>query len=139
MVATATSNRLVPENLNCSEFSRLEPLYIALLERRLHTLEELVAWLEDFSALTAVVDEYGSRRYIDKSCHTDDAAMEQAYLHFVEQIEPKIKPLYFQLQKKFLESPARAQLTEEKFAILGPNGRPTWRFSARRTCRWIRR
>src|ERR1700722_17704002 len=104
MVATATLNRFVPEQLNCADFSQLEPLYLALLNRTLETVEQLTAWLDDFSALAAVVDEFGSRRYIDKSCHTDDTAIEQAYLHFVEQIEPKIKPLYFQLQKKFLES-----------------------------------
>jgi oligoendopeptidase F len=118
MVATAALNRFIPEQLNCADFAQLEPLYLALLERTLETVGRLTAWLEDFSALTAVVDEFGSRRYIDKSCHTDDTAIEQAYLQFVEQIEPKIKPLYFQLQKKFLESPARPLLTGDRFAIL---------------------
>ena len=116
--ATAALNRFVPEHLDCADFAKLEPLYLALLDRQLGSVGELTAFLEDFSALTAVVDEYGSRRYIDKSCHTDDAAIEQAYLHFVEQIEPKIKPLYFQLQKKFLRSPARVQLSGQRFAIL---------------------
>ena len=35
-----------------------------------------------------------------------------------EQIEPNLKPIYFKLQKKFLESPARAQLTEPPFPLL---------------------
>jgi len=117
MVATAASNPFVPEQLNVADFAQIEPLYLALLERRLDSVEQLTAWLGDFSSLTAAVDEYGSRRYIDKSCHTDDAAIEQAYLHYVEQIEPRIKPLYFQLQQKFLRSPARP-LTGDRFAIL---------------------
>jgi oligoendopeptidase F len=118
MVATVVPNRFVPEPLNCADFAQLQPLYQALLDRPLNTSEALASWLEDFSALTALVDEYGSRRYVDKSCHTEDAAIEQAYMHFVEQIEPKIKPLYFELQKKFLASPACDQLKGHRFEIL---------------------
>jgi len=118
MVATAAQNRFVPEPLNCADFAALEPLYHGLRDRLIDTVESLMIWLEDFSALTAVVEEYGARRYIDKSCHTDDAAIEAAYLHFIEQIEPKIKPLYFQLQKKFLAAPARKLLKEQRFEIL---------------------
>jgi oligoendopeptidase F len=118
MVATVAQNRFIPQQLNCADFASLEPHYSALLARALDTPESLATWLEDFSALTAVVEEYGARRYIDKSCHTDDAAIEAAYLHFVEQIEPNIKPLYFQLQKKFLASPARNQLKGQRFEIL---------------------
>ncbi len=66
-------------------------------------------WLKDFSELTAVVDEVGSRRYIAKSCHTDDPGIEKAYMQFVEEIEPKTKPLYFELQKKYLASPYRRE------------------------------
>jgi oligoendopeptidase F len=118
MVATTTLNRFVPEQLDCADFAQLDPLYRALLDRPLDTVEQLIAWLEDFSTLTAVVDEYGSRRYIDKSCHTEDTAIEKAYMQFVEEIEPRIKPLYFALQKKLLESPARPLLSGARFAIL---------------------
>ena len=84
----------------------------------MQTPAELEEWLADFSELSAVVDEYGSRRYIDKSCHTDDSGIEAAYLHFVERIEPKIKPLHFQLQKKFLSSPALPQLPGARYQML---------------------
>jgi oligoendopeptidase F len=118
MTATATKNQFVPEQLDCADFAALEPLYQALLNRPLDSIESLTAWLEDSSALSALVDEYGSRRYIDKSCHTDDPDIEQAYMHFVEQIEPNIKPFIFQLQKKFLASRARNQLKGRRFEIL---------------------
>jgi oligoendopeptidase F len=118
MTATASQRRFVPAGIDPADFSQLEPLYRRLLDQPVSTAAELEQWLSDFSELTSVVDEYGSRRYIDKSCHTEDAQIEQRYLHFVENVEPKIKPLYFQLQKKFLDSPARSSLTGKWYSIL---------------------
>src|SRR3954464_1955674 len=117
-VAPPPHRSFVPAQVDVADFARLESLYRDLLERPVDTVERLQRWLADFAELSAVVDEYGSRRYIDKSCHTDDKAIEQAYLHFVENVEPRIKPLYFQLQKKFLESPARTQLPLKGLNIL---------------------
>src|SRR5690242_21554603 len=109
----APQRSFVPPQTDVAEFSRVETLYYDLLERRVETAEQLQRWLNDFAELTAVVDEFGSRRYIDMTCHTDDPAVERAYLHFVEQIEPKVKPLHFRLQKKFLDSPARSPLAAQ--------------------------
>jgi oligoendopeptidase F len=108
----------VPHDLDVSDFAQLEPLYTALLDRPVNTAELLEAWLVDVSDLTAVVGEYGSRRYIDKSCHTDDERVEKAYLHFIENIEPRVKPLFFRLQKKFVASPARPALPGGRYRVL---------------------
>lgn len=118
MVAAVYQRQFVPATIDVADFSQLEPLYRDLVDRPIGSPAELEKWLLDFSELSSVVDEYGSRRYIDKSCHTEDAEIEKAYFHFVENIEPKIKPLYFQLQKKFLESPHRAGLTDPKYDVL---------------------
>ncbi len=71
----------------------------------------MVQCLLDFSELASVVEEYGSRRYIDKSCHTDDAKIEARFMQFIEEVEPRIKPLYFALQKKCLS--ARSLLPDD--------------------------
>ena len=118
MVTAAPRRLFVPTDLDVSDVSQLEPLYVALLERPVDTPEQLERWLNDVSELVAVVDEYGSRRYIDKSCHTDDPAIEKAYLHFVENVEPKTKPLFFRIQKKFMESPARGRLEGGRYRML---------------------
>ncbi|HEY8751656.1 MAG TPA: M3 family oligoendopeptidase [Tepidisphaeraceae bacterium] len=118
MVVTTWQRRFVPTEIDLADFSNLEPLYQALLQRPLETAAQAEQWLADYSELTAAVDEYGNRRYIDKSCHTDDPAIEKAFMQFVEEIEPRIKPLAFQLQKRFLESPAATQLTGPRYAIL---------------------
>lgn len=119
MTETITPNRrYVPAEFDVADFNQLEPLYRELLDRTIDSPDDLEKWLLDLSELSAVVDEYGSRRYIDKSCHTDDPQIEKAYFHFVEHIEPRIKPLFFQLQKRFLESPHRAALADPRYAIL---------------------
>lgn len=115
---SAPERRYVPDGIDVADFDRLEPLYRELIDRPIDSPADLENWLLDFSELSAVVDEYGARRYIDKSCHTDDPQIEKAYFHFVENIEPKIKPLYFQLQKRFLDSPHRLTLSDRRYAIL---------------------
>lgn len=110
--------RFVPRDIDLSDFKQIEPLYQALLDRPLDSRAQIEQALVDFSELNAAVDEYGSRLYIDKSCHTDDAEIERRYMHFVEQVEPKIKPLYFQLQKKFLDAPAISLLDSTRYFVL---------------------
>ena len=118
MTANAHPRRFVPADLEPSNFPRTQALYHDLLERPIQTLDQLNRWLTDFSELTSVVDEYGSRRYIDKSCHTDDEAIKKRFMQFVEEVEPGIKPLAFALQRKYLDSPARRQLDQKKFGTL---------------------
>jgi oligoendopeptidase F len=108
----------VPLAIDFADFSHIQPLYAQLLERTLQSTGDLERWLKDFSELTAAVDEYGARLYIDKSCRTDDAGIEKRFMHFVEEIEPKIKPLYFEMQKKFLAAPAVSLLDEKRYGIL---------------------
>ena len=122
MVATAPTRRFVPADFNPVDWPQVEVLYRALLDRSISSTAELEAWLADFSELWSVMDEYGCRRYIDKSCHTDDEEIKKRFLFFVEEIDPKMKPLHFELQKKFLASPHAAGLTDKKYSIL----RKTW-------------
>ncbi len=108
----------VPQDLDPSDWSQLEPLYRQLLDRPIRTREELDAWLADFSALYATVAEYGSRKSIAHACHTDDPQVEKEYLHYVEQVSPKLKPMFFKLQQKLLAAPAHRELDPSRFTPL---------------------
>jgi oligoendopeptidase F len=118
MNPAAPKRQFVPQDLNAAEWSQIEPLFKTLIDRPLDSPADVQKWLLDLSELYSVLDEYSSRRYIDKSCHTDDKEIEKAFLHYVENIEPKIKPLFFHLQKRLLDSPHAASLTEKKHQIL---------------------
>lgn len=116
---TVPIRRFVPTNIDLSKFEQIEPLYMQLLQRPLTSVTEAEQWLLDASELTAAVDEYSARRYIDKSCHTDDAEIEKRFMQFVEEVEPRIKPLHFELQKKFLKAPAAVELSDgQRFVLL---------------------
>ena len=47
------------------------------------------------------------------TCHTDAAAAEKAYLHFVEVIEPQLKPRQFTLSQRYVAH----QLTAPRYAV----------------------
>ena len=108
----------VPADLDASDVNQIEPLYRTLLDRPVESTAQLERWLADASELAAVVGEYGARRYIDKSCHTDDEAVRRRYLQFVEQVAPALKPLDVAMQRKFLASPAADALDAKRFAVM---------------------
>src|SRR5439155_18395395 len=110
--ATTVNRKFVPQNLVPADWSQIEPLCKALVDRPINSVTDLEKWLLDYSELTSVLDEYRARRFIDMSCHTDDPEIEKRFLHYVENIEPKLKPFEFALKQKFVNSPLRAKLTD---------------------------
>ena len=78
----------------------------------------LEKWLLAWSELNAALDEESSRRYIAMTCHTDNAAAKASYLHFIEHVEPKLKPRQFKLEQLYLASPLRAQLPQPRYQYL---------------------
>jgi oligoendopeptidase F len=116
--ATAPARNYVPQQLDPSDWSQLEPIHNELIDRSINSREDLEHWLADFSELMCVMFEYRTRRDIELSCHVDDKELERRFFQFVEEIEPKSRPLTFRMFKKYLASPFRSQLTDRKFRIL---------------------
>jgi len=104
----------VPQDINLGDWPQIAPLFDQLEVRaaRATTAAELERWLIDWSELNAALDEEASRRYIAMTCHTDNADAEKAYLHFVEHVEPQIKPRQFALEKIYVAHPQRAELLQ---------------------------
>ena len=123
VAARRRPRRLVPADFDAAEWSQIEPLLGELQGREIGSKDEMRDWLRDLSEVEMVVDEYGSRLYIDKSRHTEDEQVKAAYLHFVDEIEPKLKPAFDALKRKYLDSPHALTADDgEKFGIL----RRTW-------------
>ena len=72
MVASVYPRRFVPQDFNPADLAQVVKQYEYLLRRPINSAPELLEWLTDASELFSVLDEYGSRRYVDKSCHTED-------------------------------------------------------------------
>jgi oligoendopeptidase F len=51
------------------------------------------------------------------TCHTDNADAEKAYLHFVENVEPQLKPRQFALEKIYVTHPLQEKLPQPRFQI----------------------
>jgi len=115
---TGLNGTFVSAETDAADFDQLQPLFDALLERPLNSVADIRQWLLDASDLSALISECSSRRQIEHSCHTDDEEIEKRYLHFVENISPKVKPLQFKLQQKLLDSPHAGELTDPTDAQL---------------------
>src|SRR5262249_8726354 len=113
----------VPEAIELGDWLEIDPLFDALESRlpQIQTVAELERWILDSGELSAALDEEGSKRYIAMTCHTDNSDAEKAYLHFVEQIEPQLKPRQFKLSQLYLEHPLRHQLPRERYAVFDRN------------------
>ncbi len=114
-----TPRRFVPGELDLGDWARLAPLFDQLEQRaaQCRSVADLEQWLLDWSELNAALDEESSKRYIAMTCHTDNAEAEQAYLHFVEKIEPELKPRQFKLSRIFIDHSLRAQLPKQRYEV----------------------
>jgi oligoendopeptidase F len=111
--ATIARRRFVPRELDAADWDAVQPLCDALLSRDLDTAEALRAWLVDYSELTAVLYEHGARVRIAQASHTQDDRVKQRFMHWIEQIAPKLAPIEDQLHRKLLDSPALPELTAD--------------------------
>jgi len=96
--------RFVPEQIDLGDWAQIAPLFDQLQSRAAgcNSIAELENWVLDWSELSAALDEESSKRYIAMTCHTDNAQAEKAYLHFVEKIDPELKPRQFELEKTYI-------------------------------------
>jgi oligoendopeptidase F len=115
--------RFVPEQIDLGDWSQVAPLFDKLESRvaECKSAAELVNWLVDWSELSAALDEESSRRYIAMTCHTDNSKAEKAHLHFLEKVEPEIKPRQFSLEKAYVQRkstlPAAADFSDGRYFV----------------------
>jgi oligoendopeptidase F len=111
--------RFVPEQIELGAWDQVVPLFEQLEARLSPQMDsvQLERWLLDWSELSAALDEEAAKRYIAMTCHTDDPEAEAAYLRFVETIEPEVKPRQFKLTQLYVNHPARAKLSPERYRV----------------------
>jgi oligoendopeptidase F len=111
------ASEIVPDTLDATKWSQLEPLYRELIERDLHCANCLNRLIMDRSELDAAASEAGSRLYINQTCHTDDEGANKAYLDFIENVEPRLKEVGFELDKKIAASAYLRDLPAGRFDV----------------------
>ncbi|MBI5800232.1 MAG: M3 family oligoendopeptidase [Verrucomicrobia bacterium] len=109
----------VPAQVDLGDWTHVAPLFDQLDARapQCQSSGDFERWILDQGELFAALDQEGSQRYIAMTCHTDSPEAEAAYLHFVEKIEPELKPRQFRLAQLFLAHPLRRQLDARRYEV----------------------
>lgn len=95
--------RFVPAGLSLTDSKAVQPFYQRLLEKEIHSAQELEEWLLDRSELEAALSQEGTILYIRMTCQTDDKDRAKSYMDFIETVMPVVKDLGQQLNEKYLK------------------------------------
>ena len=109
--------RWLPAEIEFTAWEQIEPWYRKLLDRPIGSPRELEDWLSDVGELNAAVGQVGVKRYIAMTCQTDDPGREAAYLEFVREIEPRLKPVQNAIREIYLDSPHRPGLPADRYHV----------------------
>jgi oligoendopeptidase F len=111
-------NRLLAASVNPSDWSQVEPYFTLLQGRPITSALDLEHWLDDYSELFTAISEEGTVRYIRMTEQTDNAEYREAYLSFIERVEPKVKVAQFNLNHKYAGSEYRNSLPKARYSLL---------------------
>jgi oligoendopeptidase F len=108
----------VPADIDATTWDNLQPYYQQLLDREFKCSGCLEQFLLDRSELDAAAAEAGSNLYIAMTCNTEDDGAKKAFLSFVENVEPELKKVSFELNKKVVRSEHIGDLDKERYSVL---------------------
>ncbi len=102
--------QFLPADFKVTDWDHLLPYFEELLSRPLNNKEQLEKWLTDISELEAVISEDACWRQINMTCDTTNKECEDAFAYFCMEIEPRMKPFGFEINKKLLACPFTSEL-----------------------------
>lgn len=107
--------RFLPQSFSVTTWDKLQPYFQNLLDREIDSKEALQDWLYDLSELDAVISEDASWRQIHMTLDTTNKSYEDAFTFFVTEIEPRMKPYGFALNKKLMAAPFEKELDRTQY------------------------
>jgi len=112
-VPEKNSRRFLSKDTDFNSWTSLKPFYEELKSRMLPGIDSLKSWLADLSELDAAVSEHVGWLYIRMTCNTQDKSATDAYTHFVSEIQPAIAEFDDAFNRKLLENPMKAELSDD--------------------------
>ena len=106
------------EGLDATDWKQLEPKYQDFLNRNIGSAEELESWLIELGDFDAYVGETGSMLYVNMTCDTENEEIKQAYLEFVENVEPELAKMGDLLNRKLAECKYANELDPVEYNVL---------------------
>ena len=114
-----TSRRsAVPATIDATRWESLGPLYAQLLSRTLKCESCLENLILDRSELDAAASEAEANLYINMTRRTSDAQAQGAFTDFVENVEPKLRTIAFELDRKIAPSPFVERLDQQRYGVV---------------------
>lgn len=113
-VPTRPTRHLLPEEFKITTWENLKVYFDELVNRPIHSAQELDQWLQHRSELESIISEDLGWRYIRMTCFTDNEEYSNSYKDFVQNIQPQIAPLADQLNKKIAHSPFLKDLEKDE-------------------------
>src|SRR5262249_23440848 len=98
-------------------WEQIEPWYRRLMDEPIDSATALERWVMAAGELNAAVGQEGVERYVAMTCQTDDPEREAAYLAFVRDIEPQLKPIQNEIRSRYLDSPHRPGLPRDRYFV----------------------
>ena len=117
-MVTSINTTFVPAKLDASTFAAVEPLIQSLLKRPVESAADLERWLIDRGELEAACSEVKADLYIAMTCDTESEKTQKAYAEFVGEVQPKLTPAFFQLDRRYVELAARFPLDAKRYGVL---------------------
>ncbi|MDP7008196.1 MAG: M3 family oligoendopeptidase [Phycisphaerales bacterium] len=117
-MTTMMTTEFVPADIDATTWENLQPYYQQLLEREFKCSGCIEQFLFDRSELDAAASEAGSNLYIAMTCNTEDESAKKGFLAFVETVEPELKKIGFELNKKVVSSNVVQDLDPDRYGVL---------------------
>jgi oligoendopeptidase F len=111
----ALPRKFLPKDFTVTNWEGLEPYFQQLLDRPLNSKADLEQWLKDSSEIEAVLSEDACWRQIKMTCDTENKSLEEAFVFFVTQIQPKIQPYADKLNRKLVACPYTPELDQKQY------------------------
>ncbi len=105
----------LPPNLDATQWDQLAPLYAQLNARTISSAKEFEQFIIDRSELDAMADEAQANLYIGMTCHTDDETRRAAFLKFIQDVEPNLRTIGAELDRKTIDSPFAKQVDPARY------------------------
>jgi len=113
-----TARPFVPARLDATDWSALEPLYRALVNRTFKCSGCIEELLLDRSELDSAAGEAEANLYINMTRQTNNDAAQQAFSSFVDNVQPKLRSIGAELDRKVVSSPHAKDLDQARYGIL---------------------
>ncbi len=110
-----SERKFLPADFSVTDWETLLPYFEELKNRTIATPDDLTLWLENVSEVEAVISEDACWRQIRMTCDTANKDLEAAFTYFCMEIEPKMKPYGFELNKKLLACPFTKDLDTNQY------------------------